>query len=71
MLDLSLSGVGSFQGEQLKTKQAKIHHDGLGSAVINVSEQLDATLTGVGSVEYIGSPQVRESMQGVGKIKKR
>jgi hypothetical protein len=71
VLDLSLSGVGSFNGEDLQTKQAKVRHDGVGSAVVNVSEQLDATLSGVGSVEYIGSPQVRESKKGLGSVKKR
>ncbi|MGB5959509.1 MAG: DUF2807 domain-containing protein [Coleofasciculaceae cyanobacterium] len=71
VLDLSLSGVGSFNGEQFKTKQATVRHEGVGSAVVNVSEQLDATLSGVGSVEYIGSPQVRQSTKGVGKVKQR
>jgi hypothetical protein len=72
MLVLNLSGVGSFQGENFKTKQATVRHDGVGSAVVNVSEQLDATVSGVGSVEYIGSPQVsRESVRGLGSVKKR
>ena len=71
VLDLSLSGVGSFQGENFKTKQAKVRNSGVGSAVVNVSEQLDATVSGVGSVEYIGSPQVREFLRGVGSVKKR
>ncbi len=71
VLDLTLAGVGSFQGEKLKTKQATVRNSGVGSAVVNVSEQLDATLSGVGSVEYIGSPQVKESVQGVGTVKKR
>ncbi len=71
VLDLSLSGVGSFNGEDLKTKQAKVRQDGVGSAVVNVSEQLDATLSGVGSVEYIGSPQVQQSTKGLGSVKKR
>ena len=71
VLNLSLSGVGSFNGEEFRTKQATVRHDGVGSAVVNVSEQLDATLSGVGSVEYIGSPQVRESKKGLGSVKKR
>ncbi|QSJ14437.1 DUF2807 domain-containing protein [Nostoc sp. UHCC 0702] len=72
VLELTLSGVGSFQGENFKTKQATIRNSGVGSAVVNVSEQLDATVSGVGSVEYIGSPQVRrESVRGVGSVKKR
>jgi Putative auto-transporter adhesin, head GIN domain len=71
VLDLSLSGVGSFQGEKFKTKQATVRNSGVGSAVVNVSEQLNATVSGVGSIEYIGSPQVRESVRGIGIIKKR
>jgi len=71
VLDLSLSGVGSFHGEEFKTKQAKVRHSGVGSAVVNVSDHLDATVSGVGSVEYIGSPQVQKSGRGVGSVKKR
>lgn len=71
VLELNLSGVGSFNGEQFKTKQATVRNSGVGSAVVNVSENLDATVSGVGSVEYIGSPQVRESGEGVGTVKKR
>ena len=71
VLELTLEGVGSFHGEELKTKQATVRNSGMGSAVVNVSENLDATVSGVGSVEYIGSPQVRESVRGVGTIKKR
>lgn len=70
VLELTLEGVGSFHGEELKTKQATVRNSGVGSAVVNVSENLDATVSGVGSVEYIGSPQVRESVRGVGTVKK-
>ncbi len=71
VLDLSLSGVGSFNGEELRAKQATVRNKGIGSAVVNVSEELDATVSGVGSIEYIGSPQVKESVKGMGAIKKR
>ncbi len=70
-LDLSLSGVGSYQGEKFKTKQATVRNSGVGIAVVNVSEQLDADLSGVGSIEYVGSPQVRKSGRGLGTVKKR
>jgi hypothetical protein len=71
VLDLTLSGVGSFKGEEFKTKQATVRNSGVGSAVVNVSDQLDADLSGVGSVEYIGSPHVRKSGRGLGSINKR
>ncbi|CAN1211306.1 Putative auto-transporter adhesin head GIN domain-containing protein [Tumidithrix helvetica PCC 7403] len=71
VLDLSLSGVGSFQGGELKTNQATVRNKGVGSAVVNVSDRLDATVSGIGSIEYIGFPQVKESVKGMGAIKKR
>lgn len=48
-----------------------VRSSGVGSAVVNASEQLDATVSGVGSVEYVGFPQVQESEEGVGDVKKR
>jgi Putative auto-transporter adhesin, head GIN domain len=70
-LDLNLEGVGNYEGEGFKTKQAKVHSEGVGSAVLNVSDQLDASVSGIGAVEYIGSPTVRTSGQGLGHIKQR
>ena len=33
--------------------------------------RLDVTIRGVGSVEYIGNPQVRQSIQGAGSVEQR
>jgi Putative auto-transporter adhesin, head GIN domain len=70
-LDLSLEGVGSYNGEAFKTKQANVRSDGVGTAVLNVSDRLDAVVSGVGSVEYIGSPKVQKSGKGLGQVKQR
>jgi Putative auto-transporter adhesin, head GIN domain len=60
-LDLNLEGVGNYDGEDFKTKQAKVHSEGVGSAVLNVSDRLDVSVSGIGAVEYIGSPKVQKS----------
>jgi hypothetical protein len=70
-LDLSLEGVGSYQGGAFKTKQAIVRSEGVGNAVLNVSDRLDVTVSGVGSVEYIGNPKVQKSGQGLGHVKQR
>ncbi len=70
-LDLRLDGIGSYHGDRFKTKRATVHSDGIGDAVLNASDQLDASVSGVGSVEYIGSPKVQKSGQGIGGIKQR
>jgi Putative auto-transporter adhesin, head GIN domain len=71
VLNLDLSGVGSYEGAAFKTKQTIVRSRGIGSAVVNASEQLKADLSGIGSVEYVGSPQVRETVRGAGTVKKR
>lgn len=70
-LDLRLEGVGSYQGAAFKTKQATVHSEGVGSAVVNASEQLDVLVSGVGGVEYVGSPKVQKSGKGLGHVKQR
>jgi hypothetical protein len=70
-LAVTVSGAGNYEGEALQTRQAKVNISGAGNAVVRVSDSLDAKVTGVGSVEYLGSPQVRKSVTGVGSIRQR
>jgi hypothetical protein len=70
-LDLHLEGVGSYNGEAFKTKQANVRSEGVGGAVLNVRDRLDVAVSGVGTVEYIGSPKVQKSGQGLGQVKQR
>jgi Putative auto-transporter adhesin, head GIN domain len=70
-LDLRLEGVGGYQGGAFKTKQAIVRSEGVGNAVLNVSDRLDVAVSGVGTVEYIGNPKVEKSGQGLGQVKQR
>lgn len=38
---------------------------------MHVRERLDANLTGSGSVEYIGNPEVHKTISGLGEIRQR
>lgn len=42
---------------------------GLGSARLQVSDSLDASISGGGSIEYIGDPVVEQKVEGLGEIK--
>jgi Putative auto-transporter adhesin, head GIN domain len=70
-LNLSLEGVGSYEGKDFKTKQANVRSEGVGGAVLNVSDQLDISVSGIGTVEYIGSPKIQKSGNGLGQVKQR
>ena len=45
--------------------------DGAAKAVVRVSTRLNATVDGVGSIQYIGNPQVTKKIDGVGSVKPR
>jgi len=44
---------------------------GLGSAIVCVVEELDATIRGLGSVSYYGTPKVRQEISGASSVKPR
>jgi hypothetical protein len=41
-----------------------------GWAIVNVSEKLEAEISGVGSVEYIGDPTIKQDVIGAGRVSK-
>jgi hypothetical protein len=68
--EIAISGSGNYRAEGLESKEAQIGVGGSGSALVNVSGKLDAEVSGVGSVEYIGDPTVNEHVSGVGQVSK-
>lgn len=68
---LKTDGVGRIEAKGIQGKRLAVVMEGVGSAVVNVSEQLEADISGVGAIEYVGSPQVRKSGKGLGQVKQR
>jgi hypothetical protein len=67
-LELQLSGAGSIQAERLASKRARVRSSGAGQCRLQVAETLEATLSGVSSVLYRGSPRVESRISGVGRL---
>jgi hypothetical protein len=68
---VTISGTGDYNGEDLQSATAEVTIDAAGDAVLRVSDRLDATVSGVGSVEYIGNPHVTKDVNGVGSVEQR
>jgi hypothetical protein len=66
-----LDGASSYAAENLDSDVAKILTNGAGSAVVRVNDELGVTINGLGKVEYIGNPSVREQINGLGFVSKR
>jgi hypothetical protein len=68
--NLSLTGAGKLEAFDLESKECIISVGGLGGAEIFVTEKLDATIEGIGGIEYTGGPsEISTEINGLGKIK--
>jgi hypothetical protein len=66
---LVLSGLGDFNAADLDSKKADIELSGMGGATVRVEEELAASITGAGSIQYFGNPHVEQSVNGAGSVK--
>jgi len=67
-LDAVLDGAGELQLGRLWAQRATVRVDGIGRAEVSVAEELAATVTGVGAIEYHGDPTVLSHVPGLGDV---
>jgi hypothetical protein len=70
-LNVSMKGAGSFDSPQLESREAKVALRGVGKATIWATAQLDATVEGIGAIDFYGNPAVRQNVSGLGKVNQR
>lgn len=64
-----ISGAGGLMAEELQSKECDIHLGGIGGANVFVTEKLEASITGIGGIQYSGNPQlIEKQITGLGKI---
>ncbi len=69
---ITVEGAGSIHGFELESSRCTVLLSGTGSAEVNVTQHLEATVSGVGSVVYTGNPQeVVPHISGVGSVQKK
>ena len=67
----SISGSGRVQAADLVTNTCDVRISGSGDVVIEVRDELEANITGSGSVTYKGSPsKINSHASGSGKVRK-
>jgi len=67
----NLSGSGRVLAADLEVDRCEIKISGSGGVEINVKDELDATISGSGSVGYRGNPKkVNSNASGSGKVRK-
>lgn len=68
--DLEMSGTGRFDGSGLAGRQATVEVSGTGQVLVNVSGRLEAEVSGTAVVRYLGDPEVRSQVSGLGRVER-
>jgi uncharacterized protein YabE (DUF348 family) len=68
-VDLAVSGAGSLKARDLIAGSAKVAVSGVGNVQVTASDELVASVSGVGGVTYFGHPKhVTRATSGIGSI---
>lgn len=71
-LDIMLNGAGLVDARELLAGSASVVNNGAGTISVHASDTLDATVNGVGTIDYYGNPPtVNPKVNGFGKITKK
>lgn len=65
---VNVSGAVSYSARDLRSQAAAVQISGLGRAEVQAVETLDAAISGAGSIEYTGNPQVTQNISGLGTV---
>lgn len=69
-LKAKVSGAGYLNALNFQTKKTDIHIEGVGAASVFATDNLHATIAGVGKIRYRGDPAVFKSIEGIGSVSK-
>jgi hypothetical protein len=68
--EIVISGAGDYRAQELDSGETTIRMSGMGSATVRVRERLDVTISGAGSVRYVGDPEVQQQVTGAGRVQR-
>jgi hypothetical protein len=70
-LEIDMSGASNINTRELRALSVRVSGSGAGHAKVYASEELNAKLSGVGSITYAGDPKVvTKDVSGLGSISK-
>ncbi len=64
----SISGLGKLDLANLSGKTGSVDISGAGDATVNVSDALNVSISGLGSVHYKGMPELSQKISGGGNV---
>ena len=67
----STEGAGNIDADNLKAKRVNCRVTGVGNASVYATEELDASVEGLGKISYRGNPTINKQVNGIGLVYKK
>jgi Putative auto-transporter adhesin, head GIN domain len=71
VIDVGANGAGKIDASKLHASRGVVDSRGVSRIDLDVTDQLDATVSGPSTVTYKGDPVVNKTIHGPGKIERR
>jgi hypothetical protein len=71
LIDIDSNGAGKVDAHKLRAARGVVDVKGVARVDVNVSEQLDVTVSGPAHVTYQGDPVVNKTIHGPGSVEKK
>lgn len=67
----STEGAGNIDADNFKAKRVNCRVTGVGNASVYATEELEASVEGLGKISYRGDPSINKQVNGIGLIYKK
>ena len=67
-MDARISGLGYLNASQLTAGEVSFKVEGIGGGSVHATTLLNATIEGVGKINYLGNPEVEKAISGIGLV---
>ena len=67
-LSVKMAGAGHVNARELTAKEVFFRIEGLGFGSVHATELLDVRIEGMGKVTYVGDPETRRIVNGLGSV---
>jgi len=71
VIDIGVNGAGKIDTTKLHASRGVVDTNGASRVDLDVSDQLDATVSGPSTITYKGDPVVNKTVHGPGKVERR
>lgn len=71
ILNVRIAGAGHMNAEEMKASDVDFTIEGVGTGKVFATNTLKATIKGAGKITYLGDPDVRENIEGLGSVRRQ